>query len=218
LEGNEYVELRTVQPPYQVDGIVAWDWTGVDITKESQGDQKQQGTIQARAIQEFLQRNYDVVFDDDNAGEAADIVCIRIVGGAVAPERIEVDFFHCKYSHGGNPGSRIADLYEVCGQAQKSICWVSSPEKKTDLFTHLMRREKDRLSKERSTRFERGTLELLHTIREISRVYPVLLSVSVIQPGLSKANASPDQLQLLGVTENYLMETYQLSFSVIASA
>jgi len=34
---------------------------------------------------------------------------------------------------------------------------------------------------------------------------------------LSRANASDDQLQLLGVTQNYLMETYKLPFGVIAS-
>ena len=47
---------------------------------------------------------------------------------------------------------------------------------------------------------------------------PVSISVAIVQPGLSCAEISPDQLQLLGVTENYLMETYQLPFQVIASA
>ena len=32
-----------------------------------------------------------------------------------------------------------------------------------------------------------------------------------------ESNATRDQLQLLSVTENYLMETFQLSFGVIAS-
>jgi hypothetical protein len=49
-------------------------------------------------------------------------------------------------------------------------------------------------------------------------MFPVFLSVAIVQPGVSCAEVSPDQLHLLGVTENYLMETYQLPFQVIASA
>jgi hypothetical protein len=55
-------------------------------------------------------------------------------------------------------------------------------------------------------------------IREISRLCAVSLKIFVVQPGLSKSACTPDQLELLGVTENHLMETYQLPFAVIASA
>ena len=80
-----------------------------------------------------------MIVDDDGKGEAADIVAIRLVGDTTAPSRIDVEFYHCKYSQEATPGQRIKDLYEVCGQAQKSISWMSSPEKRTDLFTHLLR-------------------------------------------------------------------------------
>ena len=30
---------------------------------------------------------------------------------------IHFEFYHCKYAHGNNPGGRLSDLYEVCGQA-----------------------------------------------------------------------------------------------------
>jgi hypothetical protein len=50
------------------------------------------------------------------------------------------------------------------------------------------------------------------------RVYPVSVPVNVVQPGLSRAGASRDQLQLLGVTANHLTETYQLPFEVIGNA
>lgn len=218
LEGNEYTELRNVQPPYDARRIQVWDWNGVNIMKESQGDERQQDSVQARAIREVLGNGYDVVFDDDSAGEAADIVAIRILGGMNAPTAIEVVLYHCKYSNSPLPGHRIDDLYVVCGQAQKSVAWVTSDSKKSDIFTHLLRREKDRVNNGRSTRFELGDIDLLQTIREMSYTLPVSLSVAIVQPGLSCAEISPDQLHLLGVTENYLMETYQLPFQVIASA
>ena len=39
----------------------------------------------------------------------------------------------------------------------------------------------------------------------------------VVQPGLSKARATREQLGLLSATENYLQETFQIPFAVIAS-
>jgi hypothetical protein len=51
----------------------------------------------------------------------------------------------------------------------------------------------------------------------MARMRPINVRVFIVQPGLSKAKASRDQLELLSVTDNHLMETYQLPFGVIAS-
>jgi hypothetical protein len=158
-----------------------------------------------------------MIVDDDGKGEAADIVAIRIQGDLAAPTGIDVEFYHCKYSGGADPGQRIEDLYEVCGQAQKSISWVGSSEKRTDLFTHLLRREARREEAGLASRYEVGNTEMLQTMREISQLCLVNLVIHIVQPGLSKAAATRDQLELLSVTENHLMETYRLPFLVIAS-
>jgi hypothetical protein len=217
LEGNHYVELKNLSPAYDPSLIQAWNWTGIDIRKESQGAQKEQDSIQAKVIQELKKSDYHMIIDDDGKGEAADIVTIRVIGDLSTPSAIDLEFYHCKYSQESTPGQRITDLYELCGQAQKSIFWMSSPEKRTDLFTHLMRREARRRDAGVSSRIEVGSGELLNIIREISRFYPISLKIYVVQPGLSKTNASRDQLQLLSVTKNHLMETYQIPFNVIAS-
>jgi hypothetical protein len=218
LEGNQHIVLRSPQPLFNAARAIAWDWAGVDITSESQGENRQQDTIQARVIRELMQNGeLNVVFDDDGPGELADVVTVRVVGGLGTPSGIEVGLYHCKYSQVANPGHRLHDLYEVCGQAQKSIWWAASPLKKADLFTHLMRRESLRTGNARATRFERGSIEILQTIREIAYVVPVSMTVAIVQPGVSKAELSNDQLQLLGVTENYLSEMYQLGFTVIVN-
>jgi hypothetical protein len=162
-------------------------------------------------------RDYHMIVDADSKGEAADIVTIRLVGDTATPSCIDVEFYHCKYSQEDTPGQRIKDLYEVCGQAQKSIVWMSSPEKRTDLFTHLLRCEARRQEACASSRYEIGDGELLQTIREMSRLCPVSLKIYIVQPGVSKANATRDQLELMSVCENHLVETFQLSFGVIAS-
>jgi len=210
LEGNSYTKLRKDYDPYSPEKIQVWDWAGVDIQKESQGSEKQADSIQYRVIQQLKNRDYVVVFDDDGKGEVADVVGIR-----VEEDGITVELYHCKWSREPTPGARIADLYEVCGQAQKCIRWK---EKRTELFTHLLRREALRLEKNEATRLEVGAQENLLTIKEMSRFLPVNFNIYIVQPGLSKARASESQLELLSVTENYLMETYMLPFQIIASA
>jgi hypothetical protein len=218
LEGNDFIPLKTTHPPYDAAKIAGWDWAGINIRKESQGEQKAADSIQARVIAVLMNSAYDMVIDDDGKGEAADVVTIKLIGQAAAPSRIDVEFYHCKYSQEAAAGRRIEDLYEVCGQAQKSIAWMSSHDKRTDLFTHLLRREARRQEAEGASRYEKGDNELLLTIREMSRLCPVSLKIYIVQPGLSKAHATREQLELLSVTETYLMETYRLPFGVIASA
>lgn len=67
-----------------------WDWTGVDLSVESQTIEKKTNSIQFSAIQR-IKDDYDVVFDDDGAGEIADIVAIK----EMPNDTLKVDFYHC---------------------------------------------------------------------------------------------------------------------------
>jgi superfamily II DNA or RNA helicase len=209
LQGNRYIKLKQDYPPYPVEKIEAWNWENVDLSKESQGFEKLANSIQFRVIQELKRRQFSVIFDDDDNGESADIVGINY-----NDSELNIELYHCKYSTGKKPGQRIKDLYEVCGQAQKNNHWA---RQSTDLFTHLLKREPRRYKNNTYSRFELGTIEDLIMIREISRRLRTKFKIFIVQPGLSKLNASNDQLRLLSVTENYLMETYMIPFGVIAS-
>jgi len=212
LEGNSLTMLKASYAPYPADRIRVWDWTGVDITVESQGLEKDVRSIQYRVIQTLKDDPYDVIVDDDAPGEAADVVAVRIEERAIA-----VDLYHCKFSKEKTPGKRVKDLYEVCGQAQKSIHWMDK-DKPPQLFRHLLRRDQSRIKDGRTSRLEKGTKEDLLRIAEMSRSRPVRMTVSIVQPGLSRDHASREQLELLSVTENYLMETFRIPFAAIASA
>jgi len=212
LEGASLTSLKASYAPYPADRIRTWDWTGVDITVESQGQAKNPASIQYRVIQTLQNDGYDVIVDDDAPGEAADVVAIRIEEQAIA-----VNLYHCKFSKEEKPGKRVKDLYEVCGQAQKSIHWMDK-DKPSQLFGHLLRRDQNRLKAGQASRLEKGTKEDLLRITQLSRSRPVRISVSIVQPGLSRNRASREQLELLSVTENYLMETFRIPFTAIASA
>jgi hypothetical protein len=216
LEGNDYVELKGERPPYEASKIVAWNWRGVDIRKESQGKEKASDSVQRRVIDELKKQAFDVIVDDDRRGEAADVVAIRIVNTDDSRPVIEVEFYHCKYSSEATTGARVDDLYEVCGQAQKSVCWMSSGMKRTDLFTHLLRRAAAS-DDAGCNRYERGDAHRLQELREMTHLYEMRLAVFIVQPGVSKAKVSASMLELLSVTETYLLETYQVPLGVITS-
>ena len=217
LEGCDYVELPSdTLMPYPSEKLLPLDWTDIDIQRESQGEQRNPNTIQHRVITQLkLDSTYNIIFDDDGAGEAADIVAIRLTETGER-QRVNVEFYHCKFSGAPNPGSRVDDLYVVCGQAQRSVRWLASHESRTELFNHLLHREAKRQL--RATRFERGDLRALGNIRDMSRRCEVALKIYVVQPGLSKKDASTSQLALLAVTERYLTDTYEVPFDVLCSA
>lgn len=214
LEGNSHVELRTSAPLYSRERLEVLDWTGVDITKESQREERRKDSVQFRAIEHIkAEDRHEILLDDDGAGEAADIVGISI-DSQTEPRLITVDLYHCKYSGGERPGARIDDMYVVCGQAQRSVMWLHNKDRRTDLFGHLLKREADRVEGGRPTRFEVGSRERLADIRDLSRICAVALNVYIVQPGLSKVGAAEHQLALLGVTERFLSETYQVPLKV----
>jgi hypothetical protein len=159
-------------------------------------------------IAECVVQSNTIVFDDDDAGEAADIVEIGELNGTVT-----FKLFHCKYSSGALPGERKKDLYEVCGQAVRSSRLVHNPEA---LLRQLERREKTNRGG-RPTRFEKGDRKTLVSLRRRLRKLRVRFEFFIVQPGLSKTAISSDLASVLGAADTYLRETTGAPLQVIAS-
>jgi hypothetical protein len=197
---------------FNAQKIRTWTWNGVDLKKESQTVKKRKDSIQRRAIETLSSpewdRNYEVIFDDDAPGEAADVV-----GIALSEKKLMVDLFHCKFTR-DEAGKRVKDLYEVCGQAQRSIKWRENVDR---FLMHLLNREKDRMKKYGVSRFERGDFKRIQEIRTDARSLLPEFMIFIVQPGISKTNVSDDQRELLGSTELYLYETFGIEFGIIAS-
>ncbi|MBF7011877.1 DEAD/DEAH box helicase, partial [Novosphingobium sp. HR1a] len=197
--------------PYPADQIEAWDWSKINIRAEAQGLEKRADSVQRHVIDTLLADcdAYDLVFDDDGAGEIADVVSLRVTEGLV-----QVTLFHCKYSSADQPGARVKDLYEVCGQAQKSARWRDRPNR---MFTHMLKREKLRLDKGQSTRFELGTPAFLKKLKASWQDYRYEFDVRIVQPGLSRSAISEEGLHLVAGVETYLLETRGMRLRVIGS-
>lgn len=198
--------------PYPADRIEVWDWSKTNIRAESQGPEKRADSVQRGVIDTLLADGeaYDLIFDDDGAGEIADVVSLRVTEGLV-----QVTLHHCKYSSAATPGARVKDLYEVCGQAQKSARWRDRPNR---MFIHMLKREKLRLDKGQSSRFEQGTAAFLKKLKASWQDYRYEFDVRIVQPGLSRAAVTEEGLHLLAGVETYLLETRAMKLRIIGSA
>ena len=202
--------------PYDSSKIDCWNWKGVDLKTESKYKayanppslKLRSNSIQQKVINSLLSR-YDIVFDDDGSGEIADIVALKTAGDSFL-----VHLFHCKFSKEEKPGVRVDDLYQVCGQAQKSIIWRNELPK---LLQRLKLQEQKRLNKYNISRFEKGNLQKLKELSRQSRYLHPKFHIYIVQPGLKTSKVSTQILDLLGATELYLSETFNVPLTVIAS-
>lgn len=211
LQGNLYVTLEnTTNFKFSEKQLVIWTWDKVDINKESQGTTKEKDSIQYFTIHKLLSdQSYEIVFDDDDAGEIADIVAIK-----EKDNEIYFEFYHCKFAHGAKPGGRVADLYEVCGQAEKSVLWKQNM---CEVIERMKYRENRRMKLNGVSRFEKGDLKKLLTIKNKLRFLPVKLDIFIVQPGVSVSSITEDMHQILCGTQAYLLDTYGITLQMICS-
>ena len=179
------------------DLISAHAWGDTLLNQESRwsGQELRPRSIQQKFIDHLELGPSAFIIDDDDAGESADIVAIDETEGTIT-----VTLWHCKFSSGATPGNRVKDLYEVCGQAQKSTKWTWSF---ANLVAHLTERETKHRGG-RPSRFVRGTLHQLVVLRKASRRKYVVFRIGIVQPGLSKAGIGNEHLAMLGATSLFL--------------
>jgi superfamily II DNA or RNA helicase len=210
VEGSVLHELQREQVPIDMGKLIALDWEGVDIQRESQGQQRDRGTVQARAAERLISlAEWDVVIDDDGTGEVADLVALKDDG-----ERVIVHLVHCKYSSSATAGARVGDLYVVCGQAHRS---AHHRQHIDAMVANLIRRERQRQQNGHSGLLVGDDAALL-AFQDVVRRRRPTLRVTVVQPGLSKAKAEARHLQLLGAADVYVAEVAYGVFDVWCSA
>ncbi|MEF1193131.1 helicase, partial [Vibrio parahaemolyticus] len=131
-------------------------------------------------------------------------------------KELTIDLFHCKYCSKkdgiATPGARVDDVYQVAGQAEKSVKWFADKEK---LILRLMDRERARLKQSKPSRIDKGRYEDLIHFAKIARYASFKLGIAIVQPAISKMKMSDDQLSILGATAAYIDETSGVKLRVI---
>lgn len=198
-----------IQYTIELSRVEAWDWADVDRTKESlwKNGVRRSKTVQGYVLQTLATRKNAIVFDDDDAGETADVV--EIVDHE---EEIIVRFYHCKFSQSDFAGDRAKDLYEVCGQAVRSTRWHYDPE---NFLNHLQRRAAASGLNGRLTRFEKGSEKELIQLKRKVRQVRVRYEVAIAQPGISRSKLTSETATILGAASNFLLEMTGAPLAII---
>lgn len=211
---DRLLEPRTEISPYPRSALLHLDWAadGIDIRVESQGPQRRPDSIQAFMVKYLTQnQSFDVLIDDDRAGEAADLVGITVDRGDLL-----VTLVHCKYSSSPSPGGRLEDLYEVCGQAMRGARWRDNGA--VPLLEHLDRRVRAYAQRTGVSAFEVGDRTALFRIRQTApQLFPRITTI-IVQPGLSIAASTDEQLRLISGAATYVQSVTKGAFQVYCSA
>jgi superfamily II DNA or RNA helicase len=212
LVGNFYVKIGEDFLPFNSERITSYNWTGVDISVESQRvSPKITNSIQYSFIHSLKELDFDIIYDDDYSGEISDVIAIKN-----NIDEIDVHLYHLKWAINGVVSNDINNLYEVCGQVQKSVHWKFKEAK--ELFDHLLRRQIKKRAGQQCSRIEKGSVDELERLLRIAKLQkPIKFYITLVQPAISKKNVSQDILKLLGVTANYLMEVANIELNVIGS-
>lgn len=153
-------------------------------------------------------QDYDVVFYDHGSLEIADVIGLK--GG-------KAQFWHCKKQSGNEPICSIDDIYEVCGQAIKSVNWAN----RSLLIKQLCERADNNNS---SAKLRKGSLDQARTILESFDNPIVPVEITIVQPGLKTANLTTNQKAaferiklLLSAAESFLQDVSSCQLSVMCS-
>jgi len=237
IQGFEVFRFDNSLNPFDANIIEthSWDTHNVDIEIEF-------GTCAPgkTSIQDFLGNyllsddcNFDVVFYDHGTGEMADFITIK-----QQPELLLISLYHCKGAGGAKAGARVDDLYEVCGQAVKSVIWTHNEKR---FFGRMKDREKKCREKfrksgvtfavpfidlkhsefltdvaHRESKFLKGAAKFAE-IEKIIKDIPVLYEVAIVQPGLKKSGLPVKLAEILSASDEHLIKARCEKLRVIGS-
>jgi hypothetical protein len=215
MQGSQYFKAPQVTSEIPDKQIIPIEWDeDIDLKAESQGvNGKKRESIQYKFIQYLTQNNnFDILYDDDGAGEIADIVAMKDEGNIV-----QIFLYHLKYAHGGKTSNSISNFYEVCGQAQKSLKWKDLNMTKI-LFKHLFLRVTKKRKGEVGSRIIIGSEDIMDKLKtQILSTKKLNFNIAIVQPALVKGNASSDIKLLLGSVDTYMKEVANIPLIVYCS-
>ncbi|WP_367389060.1 DEAD/DEAH box helicase [Lewinella sp. LCG006] len=190
----------------------AWDWPdSIDITKESiwKDGVQRLDSVQWYTAQQYIHQDFAIVYDDDRAGEAADLICIK-----EEEDYIKVLLVHCKFSGSTDKGKRIKDVVEVSSQAIRSAKW---PGKFKELIKHIRRREQKYRNDPNRTGFLEGEMATLNSFQRMARLKEIRPEIIIVQPGVSEKSITKDQAVVLGAAVAYIKQTLNVDLNIICS-
>lgn len=160
--------------------IISHSWPStVNVFKEyySPDDTDQNGLSIHEYIIEQAKKEFDAVFYDHASLEIADVIGFR---------KNKIQFWHCKKQNNPEPNCSITNIYEVCGQAVKSVMWSN----RKILVNQICDRAVQNNS---SVKLKKGNLQTIQDIL-LSFDNPALpIEITIVHPGLKTQNLDHTQ-------------------------
>lgn len=147
-----------------------------------------------------------IVYYDHGSGEIADFITVEEAEG-----HLVIRFYHCKGAGGAAPGHRVGDVYELAGQAVKSVIWAL----KQRVLANIRRRFTQHKG---SARFIKGDLDYLERLLTDAAAAQIDFEFIAVQPGLKKDGLPPDLGNVLAAASDHLMRGNFRALKVMASA
>ncbi len=183
---------RTIFRGNQID-VVQWADREVDVRLEFGESQDNRCSIHDFIETQLLASSATVAYYDHGSGEVADFIAFT-----EQDTRVNVKFFHCKRSGGDAPGDRVSDVYEVCGQAVKSVVYTDP--------ARLLRQIEGRYNRRAgASRFIKGGCDTLRQIVQSRRRADFQFEIVAVQPGIPRDNLSSRITNLLSATNDHLV-------------
>lgn len=212
MNGSLLFAPENIQEPVIGDEhFEVWNWDETNIKVESlwRDGERRENSIQERVADHYIANGFEVVFDDDDAGEAADLVCLK-----EEDDCIRLALIHCKFSHGASVGTRVSDVVEVAAQASRSEKRVY---KFKELCRHLLRRNKEMPRPNGFSRFLKGNDRIVSRFEKLSRFKTVAAEIVIVQPGLSFSRRTHDQTVVLAAAQSFLKQTVDVDLEIICN-
>ena len=137
-------------------------------------------------------KKFKYIIYDHGTGEIADFITIY-----ETDNELIVELYHVKKMGSSSYNNSVGDVYEVSGQAIKSVTWFATKGKLIEKFTSRHKSGHCIVKKG-------GDFKTM--IKEIKTSVKVLRGcVCIVQPGIKKSKAIPDRIQeVLAATDSYI--------------
>ena len=200
--------MQNVVIPDEQLGNLDWRGANVPINKEINAsglNVANPASVQDLVGKTLIASDADVVFYDHGTGEMADFLSFLEKDGT-----LEVALYHCKGAGGENPGDRVDDAYEVCGQVVKCLIWLKN---KAILRQKILERDESRTE---STFLKGNRNDVLRVLADDSAV-KINYCIFLVQPGISITDISNKIKHVLGAASDYVQRSAGAKLHLLGS-
>lgn len=216
LAGKVYYKSNLDIDFFPVSQITQVPWpANVNVRKEFYTAEERKNLAAgspALAIHDYILESaiaeFDAVFYDHSSLEIADVIGFK---------KGQVKFYHCKKQDGDNPRCSVDDMYEVIGQAVKSVHWSNRKILNKQL---VARADINKVGE----KIKKGSLTIIKEILNDFDSPNLPVEIVIVQPGLKSTGHSTNQADafkrisiLLSGAEEYLKAVSSCQLRVMSS-